>query len=317
MSKKQQADKAKKRKEKLLGHSEKGRGSSKRGILIGGVVLFILGLAGGAIYYVNSIIPKTEEGFEAALIKEGPKAEHNENVDAQRRKDEAAMLNSINEEEDDTPLSLTEVGVSEETPTTTKIVGKNEKEPAVSVVSSPASAVAKKEPEKKNEEVKMTFYDELSSNKKSEPVQKKEIKQASAAQATEKVKKAVQKPTSPLKHETKKTTPQPKAKPKQKPKAKATIRPADTPVSPPSLRVKNPKYRLQVASYRLQKDALKHVKSLQAKGEDALSEEVDLGQKGVWFRVYVGGYANRATAKAVAKRFKQKYRKNTLIVHYK
>ncbi len=312
MSKKKQVEAAKKRKEKLLGHSGKEGFTVKRGILIGGVVLFILGLAGGAIYYVNSIIPKDEEAFEEALINEGPKKENNKKLNAERRKHEAALLNSIEDDsEDDTPLSLTEVGVSEETGTltaTTTTPLAEKKKPQKTTP--PPKQVTEESVTESSEEdkVKMTFYSELSSDKK-------EMK----------VVKPKEKGGGKLLSETVITTP-PKKKAKKEKKspsgtttAKSKRPQKESPASPlpPRKQITNPKYRLQVASYRSQKDALAQAASLTKKGEDATTQQVNLGQKGIWFRVYVGKYANRASAKKDAKRLKQKYKINTLVVRYK
>jgi len=95
----------------------------------------------------------------------------------------------------------------------------------------------------------------------------------------------------------------------------ATVRspdPAPVAAAPPAA-VKDPAPKassggslvVQVAATKDQAEARRMVDRLKGKGYAAAAERADLGAKGVWYRVTVGPYADRATADKVAAQLKQ------------
>jgi cell division septation protein DedD len=62
---------------------------------------------------------------------------------------------------------------------------------------------------------------------------------------------------------------------------------------------------VQVAATRDQAEARRMVDRLKGKGYAASAERADLGAKGIWYRVSVGPYADRATADKAAAQLKQ------------
>jgi hypothetical protein len=55
-----------------------------------------------------------------------------------------------------------------------------------------------------------------------------------------------------------------------------------------------------VASYKTQAQAGVEIRSLRKRGYDGHAVQTDLGDKGIWYRVYAGSYASAAEA-AVAR----------------
>lgn len=64
-------------------------------------------------------------------------------------------------------------------------------------------------------------------------------------------------------------------------------------------------YIVQVAATRDQAEARRMVDKLNGKGYVAASERADLGAKGIWYRVTVGPYGDKAAADAAAAQLKQ------------
>lgn len=84
-------------------------------------------------------------------------------------------------------------------------------------------------------------------------------------------------------------------------KAAATV--MDTPVAKPKApAVTSGEYVVQVASFKSQPDAQTLQTRLLGKGHRAFLQRVDLGDKGVWVRVYVGFFNSKESAKRVADR---------------
>ncbi|PLX98608.1 MAG: hypothetical protein C0624_14320 [Desulfuromonas sp.] len=69
---------------------------------------------------------------------------------------------------------------------------------------------------------------------------------------------------------------------------------------PPS--VTSGEYVVQVASFKSEPDAKSLQNRLLGKGHRAFLQRVDLGEKGMWTRVYVGFYGSKASAQRVADR---------------
>ena len=64
-------------------------------------------------------------------------------------------------------------------------------------------------------------------------------------------------------------------------------------------------YTVQVSSYRNRQLALSHVQQLQERGLDVWITRVDLGERGVWYRVLLGKYKNRSEALANMNRLRE------------
>jgi cell division septation protein DedD len=61
-----------------------------------------------------------------------------------------------------------------------------------------------------------------------------------------------------------------------------------------------------VASFRSKEGALRYVEQLKAMGLDAFDWEIDIPQKGRWYRVSVGDFPTREKAQNYADELKQK-----------
>lgn len=103
--------------------------------------------------------------------------------------------------------------------------------------------------------------------------------------------------------------PAPRAEPAAAvPAAKAPLpaAPAKTTSTVPSPAKTSGGYILQVSSTKSQADAQRLADKLKGKGFGAYTERVDLGSRGIWYRVVAGSYADRAAAdKAAASLRKQ------------
>lgn len=64
-------------------------------------------------------------------------------------------------------------------------------------------------------------------------------------------------------------------------------------------------YSLHLASYRSQDQARQHVARLEQKGVSAWVQAVDLKEKGRWYRVLVGRFAQRAAAEQQGRKLRQ------------
>ena len=111
------------------------------------------------------------------------------------------------------------------------------------------------------------------------------------------------------------------SEPKEDAPAKHEEKVAKTPVEKikevqKSLLVNQPtpggKYTLQIASYPNANEARKHLDNLAKAGMKTFVREKELGDKGRWFRVYIGGYETKKEAEKFAKR----YQKDKLIKSY-
>jgi len=70
---------------------------------------------------------------------------------------------------------------------------------------------------------------------------------------------------------------------------------------------------VQIASFKDQTAAEVMLKQLAAKGYALFVEPVDLGAKGVWYRVYAGPYAGRETADRVASQLRDREKISPLV----
>jgi len=65
-------------------------------------------------------------------------------------------------------------------------------------------------------------------------------------------------------------------------------------------------YRIQLASFRTQPDAMRVQQQLLQAGFPALIHKVDLGSKGLWYRIYAGPYHSKSAAEADQKKIGKK-----------
>ena len=72
-------------------------------------------------------------------------------------------------------------------------------------------------------------------------------------------------------------------------------------------------YLVQAAAFRGNEDAKRLQAKLARKGYAAFTEEVQLGAKGVWYRVYVGPFATAGAADSVVSRLKAEERLTALV----
>jgi len=92
--------------------------------------------------------------------------------------------------------------------------------------------------------------------------------------------------------------------------------PAQTATTPPAVATESPVppplpkatpqggYVVQVASFKQLPDATGLRDRLVSKGYSVFTQEADLGEKGVWYRVMVGPYAGKDAAGQAAERLK-------------
>ena len=74
------------------------------------------------------------------------------------------------------------------------------------------------------------------------------------------------------------------------------------------------KYTLQIASFPNMEEAKEHIDSLEKLGVKPFARFVELGQKGKWYRVYLGGFETKEEADAAGARYKEKNQIRTFIV---
>lgn len=72
-------------------------------------------------------------------------------------------------------------------------------------------------------------------------------------------------------------------------------------------------YLVQAAAFRRSEDARALQAKLAKKGYAVFTEEAQLGEKGIWFRVYVGPYASAGAADAAVARLKADERLSALV----
>ncbi|MGH7094874.1 MAG: SPOR domain-containing protein, partial [Stellaceae bacterium] len=102
------------------------------------------------------------------------------------------------------------------------------------------------------------------------------------------------------------------AEPGRKPLAAApAARPQ--PAAPPIREVRGGRYRVQLASLRTPDEARTEWQRLKRRYPDLLGRltadavRADLGQRGVWYRVEAGGFANAATARRLCRELKGRH----------
>lgn len=118
--------------------------------------------------------------------------------------------------------------------------------------------------------------------------------------------------------EAKKPEPRPEVKAGAKSETSRTVEAAAAP--PPSVSVQvapvvksEGRYVVQVASYRTREDAQKLMKRLEGYRLKPFVETADLGQKGVWQRVFAGPFPSRESADQAVLLLKEKERLNALV----
>ncbi len=104
----------------------------------------------------------------------------------------------------------------------------------------------------------------------------------------------------------------PKATPPTEPAAKAPA-PPKTASTPAATSGGEGSYVVQVASFRSAEDALALQGRLAKKGYRAYLQDVDLGSKGVWTRVYIGFYPSAEAAQPVAKRLQEEEKLSPMV----
>jgi cell division septation protein DedD len=96
-------------------------------------------------------------------------------------------------------------------------------------------------------------------------------------------------------------------------KAAAPVAKAAAPVAKAAAPAAAGGYLVQAAAFRGNEDAKRLQAKLARKGYAAFTEEVQLGAKGVWYRVYVGPFATAGAADAVVSRLKAEERLTALV----
>lgn len=67
------------------------------------------------------------------------------------------------------------------------------------------------------------------------------------------------------------------------------------------------RFTLQIGSYPTVKDALQKIDTLESVGMKPFLREVDLSDKGQWFRIYIGGYVSHDEAKQVGTQYQDQH----------
>jgi len=73
-------------------------------------------------------------------------------------------------------------------------------------------------------------------------------------------------------------------------------------------------YRIQLASFRTQSDAMAVQQKLLQAGFSALIHKVDLGEKGRWYRIYAGPYHSKSVAEADVQKIGKKIKLKGFLV---
>lgn len=94
----------------------------------------------------------------------------------------------------------------------------------------------------------------------------------------------------------------------EKPQPVAVEKQASPPPAPKAKVAPGPQghYAVQTGSFTKAEDALQVKRRLAARGYDVFIKQVDLGDKGVWYRVLVGPAADKSKAQALAVTLKNK-----------
>lgn len=91
--------------------------------------------------------------------------------------------------------------------------------------------------------------------------------------------------------------------------APAALEPATPPAGTPVKTL----YTIQVASSKNKAGAETTLNAVKAKGYPAFLAQKDLGQKGMWYRVYVGNFQTRKEAEAYLPKVRQDYKDSFII----
>lgn len=102
-------------------------------------------------------------------------------------------------------------------------------------------------------------------------------------------------------------------------KSKKDVKPESPPTAPLEKSVASPRtassgaFVVQVASFRTSEDAKKLASRIEGYNLSTFIESADLGEKGLWYRVLAGPYANRGNAVQAAGLLKEKERLSALV----
>jgi len=106
-------------------------------------------------------------------------------------------------------------------------------------------------------------------------------------------------------------TPAPQSVPRTAPVA---VQPKPVPIQAQATsQASKVKFTIQVASSNNKERAMAALKKVKAKGYDAYLVEKDLGSKGVWYRTYIGKFANKSEAKTHLSKVSRDYPGSFLI----
>lgn len=93
------------------------------------------------------------------------------------------------------------------------------------------------------------------------------------------------------------------------PKGSAPAKPAATEAAMPS-----GKFTLQVGSHPSLAESVEQMDRLKAQGLEAFRKSVDLKEKGLWHRVYLGGYASKDEAEKAGAKFRDQHLVESFVV---
>ncbi len=93
------------------------------------------------------------------------------------------------------------------------------------------------------------------------------------------------------------------------PKGSAPAKPAATEAAMPS-----GKFTLQVGSHPSLAESVEQMDRLKAQGLEAFRKSVDLKEKGLWHRVYLGGYASKDEAEKAGAKFRDQHLVDSFVV---
>lgn len=183
------------------------------------------------------------------------------------------------------PASTLPAGVSSKQPATDNKTMSPVQKPVKEVSSEPVALVKKEEPvETKKPGTEQASIKAGELKKEPEPKKADEVKKELQIPGEPEVKKEPEpvKASPPVKKET--PVVEKAAARKQEAPKKETPATKEETAAPRRL------YSIHAGSYKTDKTAGREVQRLQAKGFDAFFEKVDLGDKGIWYRVKVGSF---------------------------
>ena len=91
------------------------------------------------------------------------------------------------------------------------------------------------------------------------------------------------------------------------------LAPVAAPTSATSKDMKKVPFTIQVSSFRDRTKADKIIDTLTQKGYNPYVVSMDLGDKGTWYRIYVGKYDTKAQAEEVLVKIKEEYKSSFII----